>query len=146
MKLIRTSWHCAVLGGVAILLIGCGGKSSQVSGVVTLDGKTLERGTVGFTPANGGMRASGVIESDGAYTLTTNRDSGLEPGEYMVTVVSREPGPPATTGPPAPGPYITPQHYAAEATSGLKFTVERGSNTIDLQLTTAGAPAAAGRK
>jgi hypothetical protein len=146
MKPQRTLWHCAVLGVVAILLAGCGGKPSQVSGTVTLDGKTIERGMVGFTPANGGMRASGVIESDGTYTLTTNRDSGLEPGEYMVTVVSREPGPPATTGPPAPGPYITPQHYAAEATSGLKFTVERGSNTIDLELTAAGAPAAAGRK
>lgn len=146
MKPLQTLWQCAVLSVVAILLAGCGGKPSQVSGTVTLDGKPLERGTVGFTPANGGMRASGVIENDGTYTLTTNRDSGLEPGEYMVTVVSREPGPPATTGPPAPGPYITPQHYAAEATSGLKFTVERGSNTIDLELTAAGAPAAAGRK
>jgi len=146
MKPLQTSWHCAVLSLVAILLAGCGGKPSQVSGTVTLDGKPLERGTVGFTPANGGMRASGVIENDGTYTLTTNRDSGLEPGEYMVTVVSREPGPPATTGPPAPGPYITPQHYAAEATSGLKFTVERGSNTIDLELTAADAPGAAGRK
>ncbi|BBO33087.1 hypothetical protein [Lacipirellula parvula] len=146
MMPLRTAWHCVQLGIVAILLIGCGGKPSQVSGTVTLDGKAIERGMVGFTPANGGMRASGVIESDGTYSLTTNRDSGLEPGEYMVTVVSREPGPPATTGPPAPGPYITPQHYAAEATSGLKFTVERGSNKIDLALTTAGAPAASGRK
>lgn len=131
---------------MALLAIGCGGKPSEVSGTVTLDGKPLERGLVGFTPLNGGMRASGPIESDGSYTLSTNRDAGLEPGEYTVSVVSREPGPPATSGPPIPGPFITPQHYASDTTSGLKFTVERGSNTIDLELTAAGAPAAAGRK
>ncbi|WP_428304112.1 hypothetical protein [Lacipirellula sp.] len=131
---------------MALVLSGCGGKSSQVSGKVTLDGKPLERGTVGFTPINRGMRASGVIESDGSYTLSTNRDAGLESGEYTVTVVSREPAPPGSQGPPIPGPYITPQHYASEATSGLKFIVESGSNTIDLELTSAGAPATAGRK
>lgn len=126
------------------LLVGCGGKSSQVSGVVTLDGKPLERGTVGFTPVGGGLRAAGVIQTDGSYVLSTNRDAGLEAGEYAVTVVSREPGPPNQDGPPMPGPYITPERYAVDSTSGLKYTVERGDNTINIELSKdAAAPASA---
>ncbi len=128
---------CMLLAALA----GCGGKPATVSGVVTLDGKPLERGSVGFTPVAGGMRAAGVIDSEGNYTLSTNRDAGLEIGEYAVTVVSREPGPENAQGPPMPGPYITPQHYAVESTSGLKFNVVGGSNTIDIALTSTGAPA-----
>ena len=131
------------LGLVVVMLIGCGGKPATVSGVVTLDGKPLQRGTVGFTPVASGMRAAGVIDSEGKYSLSTNRDAGLEIGEYAVTVVSREPGPENAQGPPMPGPYITPQHYAVESTSGLKFKVDGGSNTIDIALTSASAPAAA---
>ena len=128
-------------GIVLATLIGCGGKPATVSGVVTLDGKPLQRGTVGFTPVASGMRAAGVIGSDGKYSLSTNRDAGLETGEYTATVVSREPGPENAQGPPMPGPYITPQRYAVESTSGLKFTVEGGSNTIDIALTSASSPA-----
>ncbi len=128
-------------GFILATLIGCGGKPASVSGIVTLDGKPLQRGTVGFTPVASGMRAAGVIDSDGKYSLSTNRDAGLETGKYTATVVSREPGPENAQGPPMPGPYITPQHYALESTSGLKFTVEGGSNTIDIALTSASAPA-----
>lgn len=131
-----------LLSGLLVAtLIGCGGKPATVSGVVTLDGKPLQRGTVGFTPVARGMRAAGVIDGEGRYSLSTNRDAGLEIGEYAVTVVSREPGPEGAQGPPMPGPYITPQHYAVESTSGLKFKVDGGSNTIDIALTSAGAPA-----
>lgn len=126
---------CMLLAALA----GCGGKPATVSGVVTLDGKPLERGSVGFTPVAGGMRAAGVIDGEGRYTLSTNRDAGLEIGEYAVTVVSRKPGPENAQGPPMPGPYITPQHYAVESTSGLKFNVDGGSNTIDIALTSTGA-------
>lgn len=122
---------------IAVLLVGCGGKPSEVSGVVTLDGQPLSHGMIGFTPVGGGMRAAGEIKSDGGYTLSTNRELGLEPGEYTVTVVSRERGivSPDSSGPPLPGPYITPKRYAVDSTSGLKFTVERGDNTIDIPLT-----------
>lgn len=138
--------HCGglrrlLLGLLLAALTGCGGKPATVSGVVTLDGKPLQRGTVGFTPVASGMRAAGVIDSDGRYSLSTNRDAGLEIGEYAVTVVSREPGPDNAQGPPMPGPYITPQHYAVESTSGLKFKVDGGSNTIDIALTSDAAAA-----
>ncbi|QEG36418.1 hypothetical protein Pr1d_37320 [Bythopirellula goksoeyrii] len=123
----------------ALLLVGCGGKPASVSGTVTLDGKPLERGVVGFAPVNGGMRAAGMIQSDGSYVLSTNRDSGLETGDYLTTVSSREPGTvPAQGGPPMPGPYITPRRYAISSTSGLQFKVEKGSNTIDIELSSEG--------
>jgi hypothetical protein len=118
-----------------LTLVGCGGKPAKVSGVVTLDGKPLERGMVGFAPIDGGMRAAGMIQSDGSYTLSTNRESGLDTGEYLTTVVSREPGVENPQGgPPMPGPYITPRHYAIAKTSELRFQVEAGSNTIDIEL------------
>jgi hypothetical protein len=134
-----------LLGMATALAVGCGGKPASVSGVVTLDGKPLERGIVGFTPVAGGMRAAGVIESDGGYSLSTNRDAGLETGEYLVTVVAREPGARTDQGPPIPGPYITPQRYAVEATSGLRFEVASGRNTIDIALTSANETAVAPR-
>jgi hypothetical protein len=121
------------------LLVGCGGNPASVSGVVTLDGNPLERGMVGFAPTSGGMRAAGFIQSDGSYSLRTNRESGLNTGEHVVTVVSREPGKENPQGgPPMPGPYITPKHYAVSSTSGLHFNVEKGSNSIDLELSSEG--------
>ncbi|MBX3427202.1 MAG: hypothetical protein KF688_16105 [Pirellulales bacterium] len=129
---------------VLTTFVGCGGLPASVSGVVTLDGKPLERGVVGFAPTAGGPRAAGAIQSDGSYTLRTNRESGLAVGEYVVTVVAREPGEtPAGGGPPMPGAFITPRHYAVEGTSGLRYTVERGSNTINIELTAKNSPTTA---
>lgn len=123
-------------------LVGCGGKPAKVSGIVTVDGKPLEQGTVAFSPADRGMRASGIIQSDGSYVIRTNRDSGLEIGEYEVAVASREllfPGGPDY--PPMPGKYLAPKRYGRTQTSGLRFNVEKGSNTIDIDLSSEGAEA-----
>jgi hypothetical protein len=81
------------------------------------------------------MRAAGIIEEDGHYVLKTNRDYGLEVGEYVVTVAAREPGIDKSDGaPPMPGPYLTPRHYAIGKTSGLTFSVTKGSNEINIDL------------
>jgi hypothetical protein len=131
----------------ALVSMGCGGGAASVSGVVTLDGKPLKLGTVAFTPLSGGKRATGVIDSDGSFELSTNRAEGLEIGDYTVLVTSREPGPPSE-GPPMPGPSLIPEHYARDATSGLRFTVESGSNIINIELSSDGGdspPAGAAR-
>jgi len=119
-----------------LLCMGCGGKPASVSGVVTLDGEPIAKGVVGFTPVSGGMRATGLVQSDGSYELNTNKASGLEVGEYIATVVAREPGPETAQGPPMPGKFITPRRYAQSDTSGLQFKVEPGFNRIDIKLTT----------
>ena len=112
---------------LAILLCaGCGGPyDSYVSGVATLDGTPLTRGTITFNPANPGPVAYSSIDSNGNYTLNT------------VTVVAKEDAIPDTSGrglPPTPGKNITPEWYASKQHSGLNFTVESGSNDINLEL------------
>jgi len=117
-------------------IVGCGGKPASVTGVVTLNGEPLAHGTVGFAPTGPGLRAASEIQSDGTYELQTNREAGLDVGEYAVTVASREPGQKDPNGgPPMPGPFITPRQYAVASTSGLKYQVESGSNEINIELT-----------
>jgi len=118
-------------------LVGCGGTyDSTVSGTVTMDGNSVPRGTVAYHPSNGGPAAYALIESDGAYTIRTGREDGLPSGQYQVTVISNEPSVETKDGrPPPPGKAITPVWYKTKETSGLTFTVESGSNTIDLPLT-----------
>ncbi len=77
----------------------------------------------------------GIIDSEGYYELSTNRELGLESGEYKVTVVSRERGAVTEDGaPPLPGKHLIPVKYGSYDTSGLQFTIERGANNIDLEL------------
>jgi hypothetical protein len=118
---------------------GCGGPyNAKVSGKVTLDGNTVPTGTVSFMPTGGGPPAYARIDSSGNFTIRTGREEGLPAGEYAVSVVANEP--PAVKqnergGPPPPGKPITPPWYRSQETSGLKFSVEPGSNEIDLELT-----------
>lgn len=125
---------CSALALVLLTTIGCGGRSASVSGIVTVDGSPVNQGTVTFSPTNGGMRASGDIEEDGSYTIRTNRDSGLDVGEYDVAVMSREVVVTSPEAPPMPGKYFVPRRYGKVSTSGLHYTVEKGSNEINLEL------------
>lgn len=129
------------LGVIAVLLAtvgGCGGMfDSSVSGNVTLDGIAVPRGTVTFLPVGGGPAAYALIQEDGSYSVRTGRENGLPAGEYAVTVSANE-APAvkqtASGGPPPPGKPITPAWYRSKDTSGLHFTVEPGSNEINLEL------------
>ena len=122
-----------------LMLNGCGGVyDSSVTGVVTLDSSPVPRGTVTFKPIGTGPSAYGQVGPDGSYTLRTGREEGIPPGQYQVAVVANEPAPmkqTASGGPPPPGKPITPAWYKRPETSGLQFTVEPGSNDINLELT-----------
>ena len=118
--------------------VGCGGKPASVTGLVTVDGKPVDQGTVTYSPSGGGMRASGLIQSDGTYEIKTNRDAGLEIGMYDVAVVSREVIVTSPDAPPMPGKYIVPKRYGKAKTSGLQFDVVKGGNDINLELTSEG--------
>jgi hypothetical protein len=137
--------RCLRMGAIALLLMmlvtisGCGGVyDSTVTGIVTLDGSAVPRGTVAFHPTASGPPAYSPIKEDGSYSMHTGRESGLPPGEYQVTVTANE----APTqlqsaggGPPPPGKAITPMWYRSKDTSGLAYKVESGSNEINLELT-----------
>jgi hypothetical protein len=118
---------------------GCGGTyDSSVRGVVVLDGKKVPRGTISFHPVSGGPAAYAMIGEDGSYSIRTGREEGLPAGEYEVSVAANEAPTAAQTakgGPPPPGKSITPAWYRMKETSGLKFTVKRGKNEINLELT-----------
>ena len=121
-----------------MLLTGCGGLyDASVSGTVTLDGNPLPRGTVAFNPENPGPASYGQIDDSGHYTVMTGREEGIPSGQYLLTVVANEipqvEG--KDGGPPPAGKPITPRWYRSPTTSGLSFTIESGSNTIDLPLT-----------
>jgi hypothetical protein len=138
--LFRNLLASAMLAGVTSLIAGCGGPyDADASGVVTLDGTVVPRGTVSFTRVGGGPAAYAVIQDDGAYRVRTGREFGLPAGEYQVTVIANEP--PATEksasgGPPPGGKAITPAWYRTNETSGLKYSVSPGGNEINLELTT----------
>jgi hypothetical protein len=128
----------AVLGTAILCAVGCGGPyDSKVSGKVTLDGTVVPTGTVAFLPVSTGPPAYGRVDSAGTYTIQTGREAGLPAGDYQVAVTANAPSQVTKTadgGPPPPGKAITPAWYGNKDTSGLKFTVKKGSNTIDLEL------------
>lgn len=138
MSSIKSATLCLML---AALCVGCGGKhGAKVSGKVLLDGEPLPSESVGrvtFVPVGGGSPAYGRIDEESYYSLRTGRDASLPPGEYAVTVAVNERAAEERApdgGPPPIGPSITPAKYRRAQTSGLQFTVERGSNSIDLEL------------
>jgi len=120
-----------------LVLAGCGGHESTVSGTVTLDGKPLGRGTVTFHPQANGTPGYGAIGPEGQYTVQTNNREGLTPGNYAITVVALEPStaPSSPMGMPSPGKPLAPRRYATVDSSDLRHAVEPGPNRIDLQLT-----------
>jgi len=82
---------------LAIVITGCSGsrdKSKElnlhaISGTVTLDGSPVSTGGLRLTPSPSAPRlrtVSGVIDSSGAYALTTYADQdGAAAGEYEVS-------------------------------------------------------------
>jgi hypothetical protein len=137
MRTIRLLSH-PLIALLCLGLAGCGGPyDSSVTGVVTLDGEPLPRGTVSFSPESGGPAAFGQIESDGQYVLRTGQAEGVRSGSYKVTVAANEP--PAVArgkdgGPPPLGKPITPEWYHDPNASGLTATVKPGKNGIDFKL------------
>lgn len=70
---------------------GCGGgglETVPVSGTVSLDGKPLDHGFVRFVPVDTtkGRLATGTIQKDGKFTLSTANSDGVLLGDYKVVV------------------------------------------------------------
>ena len=119
-----------------ILLSGCGGgREASVRGLVTLDGEPLGHGNISFIPIPQGAGAHATIESDGSFSASTGGTKGLDPGEYLLTVralgeATEDP----RGGPPIPGELLTPKKYASSRTSELRFTIQPGSNDLEIEL------------
>lgn len=123
------------------MLAGCGGsgqlETALVQGTVKLDGKPLTQGMVIFSPLKG-RGASGAIQSDGTFSLTTYQSGdGALVGIHKVAVMpdvsgGRHEGPEGSTG---SRPSQIPQKYLAPDSSGLTFEVKAGQhNQAQLEL------------
>jgi hypothetical protein len=120
----------------------------RVSGKVTHNGQPVTSGSVVFTPVGGTQSsaariATGQIESDGSYTLTTyDTGDGAVLGQHIVTVESRGTGEDIKKLNVKPDGRIAyklpkntvPDKYNKPDRTPLKHTVEAGNNTVDIDL------------
>jgi hypothetical protein len=116
---------------------GCRGNGfAMVEGIVSLDGKALEGGSVTLYPVGPGPLSYSSIASDGSYQIRTASRQGVLPGQYVATVSW-------LSGPPSPGMTLrqlqalekVPIRYCGEKTSDLHLDVKPGRNSLDLKLT-----------
>ena len=132
------------------LLIGCGGPEglAEVSGVVSLNGKSLSTGSVVFIGSDKVAPVVAPIEPDGHYSAKK-----VPSGSVTVAVHSPNPKDEAdsiraksadragATGKPAPPPgpdpklwFPIPAKYSDPATSGLSYPIKPGSNSLNIEL------------
>ena len=130
---------------------------AKVHGKVTYQGKPVTFGSVLFmpveTPKEGIIQpASGSINSDGTYELTSQSASGAILGEHKVVVIAVEGGKiaprPATAKDGVQAPVaaikgskeldfksVIPKKYSDPTTTNLTRKVVAGDNAIDIELT-----------
>ena len=77
----------AIVAILAVTASGCGSDLAAVHGKVQREGNALSEGRVAFIPVGGGHPASGEIQSDGSFQLTTLKpNDGAAPGTYRIIV------------------------------------------------------------
>src|SRR5262249_36631085 len=81
----RSGW-CGLLCAGLLAAAGCSGSESGVEGLVTLDGKPVDKATVTFSPVEPGRPLARQTGSDGTFKLTEK----AKPGNYKVTVVKTD--------------------------------------------------------
>ncbi len=137
---------CFLSIGLLALTAGCRSSRSpqqaEVSGTVLFQGKPLPGGKITFVAVNGGFSAVGTIDENGAYQIKAPI------GEVEISVTNKmlEPRGGATGAPrlgkaqaeeggPVKGRYVKiPSQYEDPKKSGLKYTVTRGPQTHDIEL------------
>ena len=129
----RVAFVCASLA--VALVAGCGdGRPERVpvSGKVLIDGKPLETGNI-RVHASANRAASGKIESDGRFTLSTYEfGDGVVPGNHMVTVTGAKILNAQTMR------WVAPKKFADASTSGLTLEVTEPTEEAEINLTWAG--------
>lgn len=123
----------------ALIAAGCSGaKTPQTAGVqgkVSYRGQPVTQGVVLLTPEGSGQAATGEIQTDGSFQLTTfKKHDGARPGKYRVAV-QPFPATGAVPGLEFPGgkPPI-PAKYLDVHSSGLTAEIKSGKNTLELTL------------
>lgn len=117
-----TRLRIAMVLGLLPLLGGClssGPELVAVSGTITYNGQPATQGAVTFQPAPGQPEelqpATGAINPDGTYTMTSAHGEGIPPGKYRVAIMSME----SVDLENPVQKWLVPQKYASPETSGL---------------------------
>ena len=135
--------------GFGVWLTGCGGGAvdklprQAVYGNVTLDGQSLAKGMISFTPVAGQADpvSAGAVISDGSYSIV--QAEGLTPGKYKVSISSGgDDAPVAKDAAPGPAPKKkrppsterVPGKYNAQSTLDAVIKANE-SNKINYELT-----------
>jgi hypothetical protein len=122
-------WNAAIRSiltlACGVAYCGCGDAEQQcgklpelipAKGTVTFKGKPLTKGTVQFEPDGYGRPATGHIQPDGTFVLTTLKDGdGVVAGHHKVAV--------SGTG-PTPAKEAIPKKYTQVGTSKLEVDVD----------------------
>ena len=132
---------------VVALLSGCSGDfdygpTGTITGRLTRNGKPVLPGTyVSFMEPEKGYLALGTTDLEGKYTVDSWNDGNMPVGTYGVMIQ-----PPTGVDPEAlsaedllkgkgkVAPSDIPVKYRQFLTSGLKYPVKEGPNTIDIDL------------
>jgi hypothetical protein len=105
---------------------------AEASGVVTVDGSPVANVLVNFLPDAEGNSAFATTDASGRFRVQTTRTmTGLEPGEYQVTV---HPGDSDAES----VPITIPEKYQNEETSDLRVTIQDGNNDLKIELSSSG--------
>lgn len=134
----------ALLGWIAIVAAGCGPAElprMAVNGLVTLDGRPVEQGTISFVPAAGARipSAGGEIVA-GEYSIPAATGPAVS-GKYRVEIRwSRPTGKQIELGSPAPpGTMVDEVEEAIPAKFNSQSTLEQeiqpGRSEIHFELT-----------
>lgn len=113
-------------------LCGCGANVSTISGKVTLEGKILDKGDIGFHQAEGLVVSTTRINPDGSYTI--GAEAKTLPGNYKVVIIANDVS--IGKGPgnvPMPA-RITPLAYSNKEKTPLKAELKVGSNEFNFDL------------
>jgi hypothetical protein len=125
---------------LAFVALGCTGsdnpKTYPVNGKVSFRSQPITSGIILLTPTENGHAATGSLEKDGSFRLTTfQKDDGAVPGTYQVAIQvfpSEGAGLPgaefAGKAPPLP------LKYSNAASSGLTAEIKAGENHLDFSL------------
>jgi hypothetical protein len=122
------------------VLVGCSGNgiaTYAVEGIVTLeDGTPLQTGTVEFNSLEHDLTASGSIQSDGTFRLTTYKaGDGAVSGDHDAVVVQLISTEDLPLHDHDHGPTIDPK-YSHYDSAGLRFTVhDDRTNAVKIVLT-----------
>lgn len=138
MFAVRLAGVAAILGSL-LSASGCSGGKPKVvvSGSVLVDGKPAEGATIFFHPKDdpAGITATGTVDIDGKYTLTSALDKGITVGSYDVTVIwpdqSKQPTQQEIMmGTAEDGPDLLKGKYASRGKSGLQAEITSSSKEL----------------